>query len=62
MVSESDTMISLPVVGDLRYREWHALVDGLFCGYNHIHETEYTKEKHYWRVGWLVGDYYGRHF
>jgi len=57
MTSEKETMLSLPIMGDLTFREWHAVVDGLYCGYNDIHETEYTQEKHYWRTGWLIGNY-----
>jgi len=58
MVSEQDTMVTLPILGNLTYREWHAIIDGLYCGANDIHQTEYTQEKHYWRTGWLVGDAY----
>ena len=58
MVSEHDTMISAPVLGSLTYREWHAFIDGFYCGVNNIHITEYSQEKHYWRTGWLCGDVY----
>lgn len=57
MADESDTMVSLPVAGDLTFREWHALVDGVYCGYRGIDESEYSQEKHYWRAAWLVGNY-----
>ena len=57
-VEESDYIVDteLPVLNNLTYRETHAFVDGLYCGYNNIHETEYSQEKHYWRVGWLIGE------
>jgi len=57
MVEESDTMVSLPIAGDLTFREWHALVEGVYCGVRDRDEedSEYTQERHYWRVGWLVG-------
>jgi hypothetical protein len=61
MVSESDTMVSAPILGNLSYREWHAIIDGLYCGVNDIHTTEYSQEKHYWRTGWLVGDAYNQY-
>lgn len=58
MVSETDTMITLPIMGDLTYREWHGIIDGLYCGVRGIDQSEYTQEKHYWRIGWLLGDIY----
>lgn len=56
MASEQDTMISLPVMGDLTYREWHGVVDGFYIGVvdgdrNH----DYEQEQHYWRTGYLIG-------
>jgi len=61
MVKETDTMITLPIAGNLTYREWHAIIDGLYCGVQDIHESEYNQEKHYWRIGWLIGDAYTKH-
>jgi len=61
MVSERDTMVTLPIIGNLTYREWHGIVDGLYCGVRDIHESKYTQEKHYWRAGWLIGDIYDQH-
>jgi hypothetical protein len=60
-VQEDDVMLSAPLLGDLTYREWHAVVDGFYSGYRGIDVDgeEYQKEKHYWRVGWLVGDWIG---
>lgn len=57
MVDESETMVTLPVAGDLTFREWHAVVDGVYCGYRGLDDSEYEQEKHYWRVGWLIGDH-----
>jgi len=51
MVSESDTMVTLPIMGNLTYREWHAVVDGLYSGVRDIDGSEYSREKHYWRAG-----------
>lgn len=58
--TESDVVISLPLVGELTYRELHALQDGFYCGVVGAREHEYGQEKHYWRVAWLAGDCYGR--
>lgn len=57
---ESDTLISAPLLGELTYREWHAVIDGFYCGVVGAEVNEYGKEKHYWRMGWLVGDCYDR--
>jgi len=56
-VQEDDVMLSAPLLGDLTYREWHGFIDGLYCGVRDLeHDGEkYRKEKHYWRIGWLVG-------
>jgi hypothetical protein len=62
MVSEQETALRLPVLGGLTYREIHAVEDGFYCGVHDITESEYEQEKHYWRVAWLVGDYYDREF
>lgn len=56
--NESDTMITLPIAGELTFREWHAMVDGFYCGVHATENTDYTREKHYWRCGWLLGDIY----
>jgi len=32
MVQESDTAVSLPILGALTYREVHAFEDGVYCG------------------------------
>ena len=56
MVSETDTMITLPIMGNLTYWEWYGIIDGLYCGVQDIDESEYTQVTHYWRAGWLIGD------
>jgi len=60
MVSEQDTFIDAPLIGRLTYREWHAVIDGIYCGVHGSREHEYGTEKHYWRAGWLLGDMYDR--
>lgn len=57
MESEQDTMITLPILGHFTYREWHALANGFFVGVTAYKDKdhEYTKEKHYWRGGFLLG-------
>jgi len=60
MADDSDTMTTLPLLGGLTYREWHAVVNGVYCGIQGSREHEYGQEKHYWRVGWLIGDAYDR--
>lgn len=56
MESEQSIAVSLPVIGNLTYREVHAFINGLYIGYiNDNRESEYTKEKHYWRAGYLFG-------
>jgi hypothetical protein len=50
-------------IDPVSYREWHAAVDGFYCGVRDRlapDEEEYGKEKHYWRIGWLIGDAYDR--
>ena len=60
MAKESDTAVTLPLLGGLTYREIHAFEDGLYCGVVGAREHEYGQEKHYWRMGWLAGDLYDR--
>jgi len=59
---ESDVVAELPLLGELTYREVHALQDGFYCGVHRVREHEYGKQKHYWRIGWLAGDWYDRRF
>lgn len=56
--SEQETVVTLPFLGELTYREIHAVEDGFYCGVHSVRETEYVKEKHYWRMGWIAGDLY----
>jgi len=54
-------MYNPPYIDPISFREWHALVDGFYCGVRNRlapDEEEYDKEKHYWRIGWLIGDAY----
>jgi len=60
MTKETDPFIDPPGIDPLSYREWHALLDGVYCGVHGSREHEYGQEKHYWRVGWLLGDAYDR--
>jgi hypothetical protein len=56
MTDEQDTMIRLPLLRDLTYREWHAAVNGCYCGAVEAgRDHEYDREKHYWRTGYLFG-------
>jgi hypothetical protein len=56
MVSESDSMVDLPVMGNLTYREWHGFLNGFYSGARWgSRQHEYEKEKHYWRGGYLLG-------
>jgi len=56
-MAETDTMTSgFPVLGDLTYREWHSFVEGFYSGFVWGHrQSEYEKEKHYWRTGYVIG-------
>jgi hypothetical protein len=60
--SESDVMYDPPYIDPISFREWHALLDGFYCGIHGSKEHEYEKEKHYWRSAWIVGDVYDRLF
>jgi hypothetical protein len=57
MVKENDDMVdtSLPWLSHLTYREWHAFVEGVYCGAEDVEREDYNQEKHYWRVGYLIG-------
>jgi hypothetical protein len=56
MTEEQDTAISLPVLGELTYREWHAFVNGFYSGVRWgSRQHDYEREKHYWRAGYLAG-------
>jgi len=57
-MSESDSMLDtdLPALGKLTYREWHGFVDGFYSGFVWGHrQSDYEKEKHYWRMGYVFG-------
>lgn len=56
MTDESDTLVRLPVLGRLTYRECHALVNGVYIGARWgTAGHSYTTERHYWRAGYLAG-------
>jgi hypothetical protein len=57
---ESDVVATLPFIGELTFREIHAVEDGFYCGVHKLKDSEYQREKHYWRMGWLVGDFYNQ--
>ncbi len=56
--SEDSTAVTLPVLGNLTYREIHAFEVGVYaatrCG---VKNTDYKngKEDHYWKMGFLAG-------
>ena len=56
-MSKNRKIISeLPIIGNLTYREWHGVVDGFYCGLVWGHrQSDYEKEKHYWRTGYVIG-------
>lgn len=56
MVDEQDTMVNLPLLAGLTYREWHAFVEGVYVGTRWgSRQHEYGTEDHYWRTGYLLG-------
>ena len=59
MVSEQEPAVTLPVLGELTYREIHAFEEGFYCGYvgkdTDKYTPEYEQELHYWRVGYVAG-------
>lgn len=57
MTREQATALHLPLLGELTYREAHAVVDGVFAGYVGERSHDYTDEQHYWRAGYLLGQY-----
>lgn len=62
MVTEQETAMSLPVLGNLTYKEIHAIEDGFYCGIHKLTESRYDKESHYWRTAWVLGDLYDRRY
>ena len=59
MVSEDDNIFAtgIPILEHLTYREWHAFVNGFYVGLTAYKDKkhEYTREKHYWRGGFIAG-------
>jgi len=60
MVDQQDTVVQLPLLGALTYKEIHAVEDGFYCGIHGIRESRYSRESHYWRTAWVLGDVYDR--
>jgi hypothetical protein len=57
MADEDDVAIPVPFYSDFTYREIHAFQHGLYSGFvEGSRRTEYSrgKEKHYWRMGYLI--------
>jgi len=58
-MAESDYIFDtkIPVLGHLTYREAHAFQNGFYVGFTAYKDKkhEYTKEKHYWRMGFVAG-------
>lgn len=56
MVKETDTMVSLPLIGDLTFREWHHFVTGVTDGYRTAEEVHRPPQQSaYWDGGYLLG-------
>lgn len=56
MVSEQSEMVTLPIFGELTFREWHGFVDGYYVGAQWgDRDHKYTQERKYWRTGYLLG-------
>lgn len=58
-MAESDKIFntSIPVLSHLTYREAHAFENGFYVGFTAYPDRKhgYTKEKHYWRMGFVAG-------
>lgn len=61
MTKETDTMVTLPVLKDLTFREWHHFINGVYCGVRSI-EDEPETQVPYWRCGYLIGMYFDDKF
>ena len=55
MVTETDTFLTLPLLGELTYREWHHLVGGIYTGYRDADRSPPETQTAYWQAGWLLG-------
>lgn len=58
MTKETDTAVTLPILGELQYLELHAFEHGLYSGaVEGSRGTAYRtgKERHYWRMAYLLG-------
>jgi len=55
-MGEQATAVTVPVLGELTYREIHAFQNGVYVGARWGERPhEYTQERHYWRMGYLIG-------
>lgn len=53
---QKDTVLAtVPLLGELNVREWHAFVEGVYCGAEDTERSDYMDERHYWRAGFLLG-------
>jgi len=51
MASEQDTLFE-----DLTFREWHGFLNGFYAGARWgSRQHSYSRERHYWRGGYLLG-------
>lgn len=56
MTKEQDTIVNLPLLKDLTFREWHAFIGGFYAGSRWgSRQHSYNQESHYWKVGYLLG-------
>lgn len=61
MVEETDTMVTLPIAGDLTFREWHHFINGVSDGYRDD-ENRPEEQVAYWDAGFIVGNLVLRRF
>jgi hypothetical protein len=52
---ETETMVSLPLIGNLTFREWHHFVGGVYTGYRNENRPVPETQAAYWQGGWLLG-------
>ena len=56
MVAETETMVTLPVLGNVTYREWHQFIDGYYVGARWgTEQPQRDTQRQYWRTGYLIG-------
>lgn len=52
---ETDVMVTLPVIGQLTYREWHEWINGFYSGARWGITVGNDHQHEYWRCGYLLG-------